>query len=224
MQRDNLTQAIEDYLKIIYELAEAGRLASTSQIAEMLQVSPASVSEMLKKLAGAHPPLVVYHKHRGVALTFEGEQIALEILRHHRLIELYLHRVLGYGWDEVHAEADRLEHVISEAFEERIALALGDPQRDPHGDPIPSRELRLPEETDRRLSELRAGERAVIRRVRSSDGALLGYLEQHGLVPGARLEVLEVSPFDDNLLVQVEGQPQPQVLGPKISRLIWIDP
>ncbi len=145
--RTNLTQTIEDYLKSIYELTRSGQRASTNQLALYLGVTPASVSEMIKKLAESQPSLVDYQKHHGVILTQDGERIALEILRHHRLLEMYLHQVLGYGWDEVHDEADRLEHVISEEFEERIAQALGNPQRDPHGDPIPTRDFQLPLES-----------------------------------------------------------------------------
>lgn len=221
--RTNLTQTTEDYLKSIYELTRSGQRASTNQLALYLGVTPASVSEMIKKLAESQPPLVDYQKHRGVILTQDGERIALEILRHHRLLEMYLHQMLGYGWDEVHDEADRLEHVISEEFEERIAQALGNPQRDPHGDPIPTRDLQLPSEPIRLLADLPPGARAMIRRVRSDDPRLLRYLEEQGLVPQARLEALDYSPFDDNLTVQVEGRGLPLVVGVKISRAIMIE-
>ena len=182
--RDTLTHAIEDYLKTIYDLSQMGGRAATSQIAEVLEVRPASVTGMLQKLAAATPPLVDYQKHRGVALTPEGEKVALETIRHHRLLETFLHETLGYDWDAIHAEADRLEHVISEEFEERIAQALGDPTHDPHGDPIPDRDLRMPSHATTRLSELRAGQRATIERVRDSDPELLRYLSERGVVPG----------------------------------------
>lgn len=221
--RTNLTQTTEDYLKSIYELTRSGQRATTNQLALYLGVTPASVSEMIKKLAESQPSLVDYQKHHGVILTQDGERIALEILRHHRLLEMYLHQVLGYGWDEVHDEADRLEHVISEEFEERIAQALGNPQRDPHGDPIPTRDFQLPLEPTRLLADLRPGARAVICRVRSDDPGLLRYLEEQGLVPQARLEALDYSPFDDNLMVQVEGRELPLVVGVKISRAIMIE-
>lgn len=222
--RENLTKTIEDYLKAIYELSRDEQRASTNQIADCMGITPASVSEMVKKLAETQPPLVEYQKHRGVTLTVEGERIALEIVRHHRLLELFLYQILGYSWDEVHAEADRLEHVISEEFEERISAALGDPLHDPHGEPIPTRDLRMPEEADFPLADMRQGTRVEICRVRSSDAQLLRYLSERGLVPGARLAVQEHSPFDGNLLLQVEDQGTPFVLGPRITQMIFVRP
>ena len=135
--RENLTQPIEDYLKVIYEITRQQPRASTNQIADALKITPASVTGMVKKLSETNPPLLKYQRHHGVELTKQGEMVALEILRHHRLLEMFLHQILGYDWDEVHVEADRLEHFISEKFEERISQALGDPSHDPHGDPIP---------------------------------------------------------------------------------------
>ena len=140
---ENLTQSTEDYLKAIYDLTLNGERATTNQIAEQLGVKPASVTGMLKRLAASEPPLLEYRKHQGAGLTEEGRRAALEIVRHHRLLELFLHETLGYSWDEVHVEADRLEHVLSEEMEERIARVLGDPMHDPHGEPIPNRELHI---------------------------------------------------------------------------------
>jgi DtxR family Mn-dependent transcriptional regulator len=219
--RENLSQSIEDYLKVIYELCSSSGRASTNQIAEALVVSPASVTEMVQKLARAD--LLIYQRHRGVSLTPQGERVALEVLRHHRLLELFLHQMLGYEWDEVHEEADRLEHVISEEFEERIALALGDPSHDPHGDPIPTRDLRLPESPSLSLFELRPGQTAVVRRVQSGDLMLLRYLDNLGLVPAARLHVLAHSVYDDNLELKVNGQDAPVVLGPRVTRQIYVE-
>jgi DtxR family transcriptional regulator, Mn-dependent transcriptional regulator len=216
------SQAIEDYLKVIYELTAQSERATTNQIAEAMKVTPASASEMVKRLAETKPPLVDYQKHHGVVLTPAGERVALEILRHHRLLEMFLYQILGYHWDEVHDEADRLEHVISEEFEERIAQALGNPIRDPHGDPIPSRDLYLPVEQATLLAELQPGAQAQVSRVRSMDTQLLRYLSEHGLVPQARLTVLDVSPFDDNLVLLVEGAETPLVLGPKVTRKIFV--
>jgi DtxR family Mn-dependent transcriptional regulator len=167
--------------------------------------------------------LLEYRKHRGVVLTEEGEKVALEIIRHHRLLEMFLHQTLGYRWDEVHEEADRLEHVISEELEERIATTLGDPRHDPHGDPIPTRDLRLPQSTTTSLDELRPGQEAVIQRVRDEDGDLLRYLSDLGLVPEARLIVLSYSPFDGNLNLQVEGQPKPVILGPNVTSQVYVE-
>jgi DtxR family Mn-dependent transcriptional regulator len=219
--RENLTDAVEDYLKAIYELTLDEDRASTNQVAERMGVTPASVTGMLKRLAAADPPLLDYHKHHGAALTEAGRRVALEIIRHHRLLELFLHETLGYTWDEVHAEADRLEHVISEDFEERIAQALGDPQHDPHGDPIPSRELDLPPQAETRLYALRVGQQAVIQRVKNDDPELLRYMQNIGLVPQARLKVLERSSFDDNLSLQINDRVV--VLGPRVTREIFVE-
>jgi DtxR family Mn-dependent transcriptional regulator len=219
--RENLTHAIEDYLKIIYELTLCESRATTNQIAERMGVKPGSVTGMLKRLSENDPPLLNYHKHRGVELTPAGEKVALEIIRHHRLLELFLHETLGYPWDEVHNEADRLEHVISEDFEERIAQALGDPLRDPHGDPIPSRDLHIPPQSTVSLDSLRAGQEAAVQRVADADPELLRYLESVGLVPQVYLKVLNYSPFDDNLRLQV-GE-KTLVLGPRVTRQIFVE-
>jgi DtxR family transcriptional regulator, Mn-dependent transcriptional regulator len=221
--RDNLTHVVEDYLKTIYNLTAASGRASTNQIAERMGVTPASVTSMVQKLAATQPPLLEYRKHRGVVLTAEGEKVALEIIRHHRLLEMFLHQTLGYSWDEVHEEADRLEHVISEELEERIATSLGDPRHDPHGDPIPTRDLHLPHSTTISLDELRPGQQAVIQRVRDEDADLLRYLSDLGLVPEARLAILSYSPFDGNLTLQVEGQPGPIILGPNVTGQVFIE-
>jgi DtxR family Mn-dependent transcriptional regulator len=220
--REKLTHAVEDYLKTIYQIQSLEGRATTKEIADCLEVTPASVTGMIQKLAATKPPLVIYRKHQGVVLSPEGKQVALEILRHHRLLEQFLHQILGYEWEDVHAEADRLEHVISEEFEERIATALGNPSYDPHGDPIPTRELKLPNTPQIRLSDLHKGNRAVIYRVPDRDPDLLKYLSEIGLVPNAHLEVLEYSPFDDNLRLQVEGQPEQVILGPQVTRQIFV--
>src|SRR4026207_1079142 len=139
-----LTISIQDYLKNIYELTESGESASTNALATKLKIKPASVTGMVQKLASSKPALVEYQKHQGVTLTKEGRKAALEVIRHHRLIETWLVQTLGYSWDEVHEEAERLEHVISEDFERRIAAALGHPMRDPHGQLIPTGDLKNP--------------------------------------------------------------------------------
>jgi DtxR family Mn-dependent transcriptional regulator len=221
--RDQLTHAVEDYLKTIFEITTTSDRASTKQIADALEVSPASVTGMLQKLADTDPPLVEYQKHRGVVLTTDGEKIALEILRHHRLLELFLHQILGYKWDEVHAEADRLEHVISESFEEKIAQALGNPRHDPHGDPIPTRDLRMPDSPSTRLFDLRPGQTATIQRARDTDAKLLRYLSELGLIPNAEVTVLDFSPFDENLTLRVAADPSELVLGPQITRQIFVE-
>jgi DtxR family Mn-dependent transcriptional regulator len=221
--REHLTHVIEDYLKAIYDLTVSDERASTNQIAERMGVTPASVTNMVQKLAATRPALVEYRKHRGAKLTKEGEQVALEVIRHHRLLEMFLHQTLGYTWDEVHDEADRLEHVISEAMEERIALSLGDPRHDPHGDPIPTRDLRLPESSALTLSQLRPGKKAVVERVRDTNPELLRYLSEMGITPEARLEVLDYSPFDGNLRLRIEGRNEAVVLGLSVTSQVYVD-
>jgi len=221
--RDQLTHAIEDYLKTIYDLSLTHGRASTTQIAEVLNVAPASVTGMIKRLAGAKPPLVEYQKHRGVVLTQDGKIAAIEIIRHHRLLELFLQETLGYSWDEVHAEADRLEHVISEDFEERIARVLGDPTHNPHGDPIPTRDLEIPPHATLCLSHLRPNDRGTIRRVRDTDPELLRFLSDHGIVPPASFTVTGYTPFDGNLTLQINGRDQAVVLGMRITQQIYVE-
>jgi DtxR family Mn-dependent transcriptional regulator len=184
-QRDNLNhQAIEDYLKTIYTLAETESPVSTSRIAEARQVKPASVTSMLRRLDGLN--LVNYEKHYGVTLTENGEKIALEVIRHHRLLELYLKEALGFGWDEVHEQADLLEHVISEKLEERIAAALGHPTVDPHGDPIPARDGSMVVLDTRPLTSVPVDEWVQVARVPDDDNSeLLRYLAELGLTLGA---------------------------------------
>ena len=223
MKRENLSQAIEDYLKAIYEVASVDGRASTNQIADALDVKPASVTGMIQKLAAADPPLVEYQKHRGVALTPEGERVALEIIRHHRLLEQFLHETLGFPWDEVHEEAHRLEHVISEAFEERVAQVLGNPKFDPHGAPIPTRDLEMPSHATQCLHDLRSGQRAVIQRVPDDDPNLLRYLGERCVVLNARFVVVDYSPFDDNLKIKIDGRSETVVLGPGITSQIFVE-
>ena len=217
-----LTQSTQDYLKHIFELTEDGIPASTNDLAARLGVKPASVTGMIQKLASAQPPLVDYLKHQGVTLTPEGEQAALEVLRHHRLLETWLVQSLGYSWDEVHDEACRLEHFISEDFEARMAAALGNPERDPHGDPIPTAELVMPSDEALPLSSLRPEQKAVVLRVIGEDPAFLRHLEELGLVPGARLEVSSYSPFDNNLTITVSGQTS-TVIGLAITSKIFVE-
>jgi len=222
MIKDPLTQSIQDYLKHIFELSEDGAPASTNDLAARLGVKPASVTGMVQKLAAAKPPLVDYQKHQGVTLTPAGERAALEVLRHHRLLEAWLVESLGYTWDEVHEEACRLEHVISEDFEARMAAALGHPTHDPHGDPIPDAELVMPSDKALPLSGLRPARKATVLRVNNEDPAFLRHLEGLGLVPGSQLEVTHYSPFDNNLTITVYGQPS-TVLGLSITSKIYVE-
>lgn len=218
-----VTHAIEDYLKTIYDLTLSQERASTNQIAEALDIKPASVTGMIKKLSISEPPMVDYQKHHGVALTIEGQKVALETIRHHRLLETFLHESLGFDWDTVHDEADRLEHVISEEFEERIARALGEPTHDPHGDPIPTRDLKMPSQASTRLCDLRAGQQAVVQRVPDHNPELLRYLGEHGIGPGTCIEVLAYFAFDDNLSMRIQNRSEAIVLGIRITRQIFVE-
>lgn len=203
-QRDALNhQAIEDYLKTIYTLAEVESPVSTSRVAEARQVKAGSVTNMLQRLAKLN--LVNYEKHYGVTLTKAGEKIALEVLRHHRLIELYLIEALGFSWDEVHEQADILEHVISEKLEERIAAALGHPNFDPHGDPIPGKDGTIVSLDYQPLSTLAVGESAIVARIVEDNSELLRYLAGLGLIPGTTIRVLDIAPFDGPITIDVEG-------------------
>jgi DtxR family Mn-dependent transcriptional regulator len=220
--KNMLTQNIQDYLKAIYSLTSDGEEASTTALAARLGVAPASVTGMLQKLAALHPPLVFYQKFQGVRLTKDGERAALEVLRHHRLLEAWLVESLGYPWDAVHEEACKLEHVISEEFEERIAAALGNPVRDPHGAPIPTAALVMPANNDVALSSLHGREKAVVRHVRCEDAHLLQHLENLGLVPGAELAMVKYSDFDANSTLKVKGR-KPAVVGQAITSQIYVE-
>jgi DtxR family Mn-dependent transcriptional regulator len=218
-----LTDSVQDYLKIIYELSQDGKTANTNALAKRLGIAPASVTGMVQKLSSVKPALVTYRKHQGVTLTTAGERAALEVIRHHRLIEAWLVQSLGYSWDEVHAEAEKLEHVISEEFEMRVAAALGDPERDPHGEPIPSAELVMPADTSTPLSSMQPEQEAAVRRVDAQDGEFLRYLEELGLIPGARLKMLSVSPYDQVMHIHIQGQKQTAALGPAITKRVFIE-
>ena len=214
-----LSAAIQDYLKVIYQVhCEEGKV-STSALAQRLSVSSASVTNMVKKLADMR--LVKHTPYRQVVLTAAGEKIALEILRHHRLLELYLAEIMGYSWDQVHEEAEKLEHVISEEFEERISSALGHPSVDPHGHPIPSKDGKIASADHGRLSDLPTGSHAVVRRVDDLNAYCLRYLEQRGLVLNARVEVLRREPFDGPVVVKVGNDEHH--LGLAIARRVFVE-
>lgn len=218
--KTKLSHATENYLKTIYFLSAKSESASTNDLAEKLHIAPASVTGMLKRLAKGTPPLVDYRKHHGVTLTPEGERAALEVIRHHRLLETFLHDVLAFPWDEVHEEAERLEHVISETFEARIDALLGHPTHDPHGDPIPTAGLVMPQEALIPLSRLRPPQEGRVQRVHADDAALLRHLEGKNLVPGSPLKVRAYSPFDGNLTLIVNDVEM--VIGSAITRHIFV--
>jgi len=216
-----ITISTQDYLKHIYELTESGQNASTNALAHRMSISAPSVTGMIQKLASVKPPLVEYQKHQGVSLTRDGKRAALEVIRHHRLLEAWLVKTLGYSWDEVHEEAERLEHVISEDFERRIAAAMGHPTRDPHGELIPTEDLKMPIDDSMPLSALRPGQSGVVQRVNASDPSLLRYLEGLSLVPGTSFEIKNHSPFDHNLTLRIGRKTV--VLGLNITGQIFVE-
>jgi DtxR family transcriptional regulator, Mn-dependent transcriptional regulator len=216
---EELTSAVEDYVKAIYALQTREGSATTNALAARLAVRPASVSGMLRKLAALG--LVVHEPYRGVRLTAQGRRVALEVIRHHRLLELYLVESLGMGWDEVHAEAEVLEHVLSEELEELIAAKLGNPTLDPHGDPIPSRELTIATDDSRSLYALEPGEQGIFVRVSDADPEMLRFLGERGIVPGARLEVIERQPFDGPISARIGDEVH--VLGAVLARAMRVE-
>ncbi|HVO44096.1 MAG TPA: metal-dependent transcriptional regulator [Aggregatilineales bacterium] len=213
------TESIDHFLKAVYHLQQQVDPVPTTLLAQYLKITAPSVTDMVKRLAGVeddkprkdkegektlHTPLLLeYLPYKGVRLTPDGEKIALEVIRHHRLIELYLYQALGYTWDEVHDEADRLEHVISEQLEARIAAALGDPRIDPHGDPIPALDGTIAARDLVLLSELPAHQEATVSRIIDQSPEVLRYLSDLGLTPGAGVEVLTRSPLNDTLTLRV---------------------
>jgi DtxR family Mn-dependent transcriptional regulator len=197
----DLSAASQDYLKEIHKLRLEGGRATTSAIAARMGVRPPSATAMVKKLAGLG--LADHAPYRGVELTPAGEKVALEVIRHHRLLEQYLAQALGLPLDEVHIEADRLEHVLSEELEARIDHSLGYPTHDPHGDPIPDRKLKLDRSKLRTLANLEPGDEATIRRVPSDDEELLRYLKSLALVPGRKVKLRSAAPFGGPLTVRV---------------------
>ncbi len=222
--RDLRSEAVEDFLKAVFQLQQQYDLVPTTVLAQRLNITPPSATDMAKKLSDPkrlQQPLLTHERYRGVRLTPLGEQIALEVLRHHRLIELYLVNALGYSWDEVHEEADRLEHVISERFEARIAEYLGHPEIDPHGDPIPTIEGTIPsQEHLAPLSEWPTDEPGVVVRLVDQSADKLQYLAQKGLKPGAVIRITEREPFDGITHVVVDGQAH--VLSQSITQSVLI--
>lgn len=198
---DKLSPQMEDYLKAVYLIRERAGSVTTTAIATALSVTPASVTGMIKKLAELK--LVRHTPYQGVELSKSGEKIALEIVRHHRLLELFLIEALGYSWDEVHAEADVLEHVISEEFEERVAARLGYPVVDPHGDPIPAKDGTITAVAQQALLQLAIGCSATITRVSDRNSAMLRYAAELGLRPGVRVTLIGAEPFGGSLRLKI---------------------
>ncbi len=201
---NKLTPVLEDYLKAIFQLTRRQGRATTRELAQHFGVKPATVTQTLQRLADLH--LVEYTPYRGVVLTPAGRRIALEVIRHHRLVERYLHEVLGLPWHQVHQEAERWEHVISEEVEQRMAEILGHPDRDPHGAPIPGPDLTLPDQHLEPLSDLEPGAQARVAEVADEDPTLLVYLAERGLRPNQVVQVVAREPVSEDLWVVVQGQ------------------
>jgi DtxR family transcriptional regulator, Mn-dependent transcriptional regulator len=215
-----ISSAIEDYAKAIYALEEReGDAVSTNALAERLGVTAASASGMVKRLCELG--LVEHTPYHGVSLTDPGRRVALEVMRHHRLLELYLVESLGVPWDRVHQEAEVLEHVLSEDLEEKIAEKLGDPTHDPHGDPIPTRELTIAQTSTLSMQSLIVGDRGTFTRVSDSDSDMLRYLADRGIAPGASFEVIEKQPFDGPVFVRFGDHVH--VLGGTLARAMRVE-
>ncbi len=216
----SLSRSVEDYLKAIYSLSERGEPASTSGIAGALDVQPASVSGMVKRLAESG--LLQHVPYKGVRLTDEGTREALRIIRRHRILETYLSQRLGYSWDDVHEEAERLEHAASDELIDRMAGALQDPSHDPHGAPIPTRGGAVESVDHPTLSEVSAGVRVRIRAVQDEDSERLRYMESRGLMPGVELLVEARAPFNGPVTIRIAEDGIPQAVGHELARRIWV--
>ena len=213
-----LSRSVEDYLKVIYALESEGSVATTTTIADMMEVSSASVTNMLKRLAGLN--LIEHKSYKGAKLTDTGIKIALEILRHHRLLELYLKEIMGYGWDEVHDEAEKLEHHISEQFEDKIAELLNHPTHDPHGDPIPTKDGVMPEMASLPLAMANISEQYIVGRVKDQNPEFLRYLEKIGIILGVKITIVEKTPFNGPIHVKLEDKEK--TIGFSIAKQIYL--
>jgi DtxR family Mn-dependent transcriptional regulator len=215
-----VSRSVQDYLKTIYKLAESGGAVQTSALAERMGVAAPSATNMIARLAEAG--LLRHTPYKGVELTEKGAAFALEVIRHHRLWEAFLHQALGVPIDQLHGEAERLEHELSDALEEHISRALGYPTHDPHGDPIPSPEGAVAGEVYPTLSSLRIGASAIVRRVPDQDPAFLRYLESLGLLPGAPVEMRRQEPFHGPLTVAIDGTER--VVGHELASRVFVEP
>jgi DtxR family transcriptional regulator, Mn-dependent transcriptional regulator len=217
-RRSSFTRAQQDYLKALYQLHGDQRPVPTRDLAQRLGISSPSVSEMVTRLSAQG--LVEHDRYRGQQLTREGRKVALELVRHHRLLEMFLVQVLGYGWDEVHDEAERLEHVISERMEQRIFELLGRPELDPHGNAIPTLGGKVRPVSNRPLSESRAGEKLVVQGVSDDDPVKLRELDRRGLLPGTRIDVVAESEFEGPIEIRVRGRREALPLG--LARAMFV--
>ena len=218
-RRGTFTRSQQDYLKALYQLHGDQRPVPTRELAQRLGISSPSVSEMVTRLSAQG--LVEHDRYRGQQLTREGRKVALELVRHHRLLEMFLVQVLGYSWDEVHDEAERLEHVISERMEQRIFELLGRPELDPHGHAIPTLTGKVRPVSNQPLSESRVGEKLVVQGVSDDDPVRLRELERRGLLPGIRLEMVEESKFEGPISVRIKGRRVSIPLG--LARAMFVE-
>jgi len=219
VRRSAFTRAQEDYLKALYHLHGDQRPVPTRDLAQRLGISSPSVSEMVTRLTAQG--LVDHDRYRGQQLPREGRKVALELVRHHRLLEMFLVQVLGYTWDEVHDEAERLEHVMSERMEQRIFELLGRPELDPHGHAIPSASGKVRSLSERKLSECIAGEKVIVQGVSDEDAGRLRELQRRGLLPGTRLEVMGVSEYEGPIEVRIKGRRVSVPLG--LARGVFVE-
>ena len=218
-RRSTFTQSQEDYLKALYHLHGDSRPVPTRDLAQRLGISSPSVSEMVNRLVAQG--LVEHDRYRGQQLTRDGRKVALELVRHHRLLEMFLVQVLGYSWDEVHEEAERLEHVISERMEQRIFELLGRPELDPHGHAIPSVTGKVRPPSERALNECHAGEKVVVQGVSDDDPAKLRELERRGILPGTHIDVLAPSQYEGPIEVRIKGRRLHVPLG--LARAMFVE-
>jgi DtxR family Mn-dependent transcriptional regulator len=215
------SEAVDDYLKIIFALTREGGPAANGEVAARLGLTPASVTGMIQRLAALDPPLVEYSKNRGAVLTDAGRERALEVIRHHRLLETFLHETLGIPWETVHEEAEKLEHYISEELEDRIAEYLGNPEVDPHGSPIPHKDGTIPDLGRQRLTELATGGTGVVSKI-PVDPEVRAYLDRHGIRPGVTVTMAGAEPFGGPVYVEAGGQRVG--LGPELARRLLVVP
>jgi DtxR family Mn-dependent transcriptional regulator len=219
------SRSIEDYLKAIYGLQANHTRAKTSQLARKLSVTAGTVSEMLKRLAAQRPPLVIYKHHQGVRLSDHGRQMALNVIRRHRLLETFLHQTLGLSWDEVHQEAEILEHCLSARVTDALDRFLGHPSADPHGEPIPDVQGRMPPHSSLTLSALAEGKRFRVMRVQPVSADLLQYLESEEIQIGTTGILISRAPFEGPLTLALDGDPTPRkiVIGRTVGRRIYVE-
>ncbi len=235
--QDLRTEAVENFLKAVYILQQQVDPVPTTLLAQMLNIKAPSVTDMVKRLSGieedkekkrehkegkAMTPLLEYEPYHGVRLTPLGKKIALEVVRHHRLLELYLSEALGYSWDEVHEEAEKLEHVISERFEEAIATALGDPEIDPHGDPIPALDGTIAARDLVLLSDLPLDRHGTVSRIIDQSPEVLRYLSDLGLVPGAQVDLTARAPLNDTISLRINGAKPIHTISSQIARKVLV--